>query len=658
MHQRVSFHFHGYQPGDVIYRQNTDPFEPMKFVERNSPVELKVGEEIVKGNNWTDVNLRAYVHAVNVFRELAETLGAPAASVDIEPYTVTLLIEKDRKYGTKRYEGIMDAFEKGMIDLVVTIPFHPILPHLDPNEQMLLSRIMFEFFKSVIKKGKIKTGPDGKKRLILGVWLPEGVITEATGKIVQNAFDKFVASDEAFKDVEAHMYFLLDSRQFIAPWMPQAFWSMNFLDMGDKKPLVFGRDAYISDAFSFGTAGIGAILENIVRFRCDPAKEERGITYTLTLISDLETLLASPPQAKRFQSLMKALDFIGVRPSTHADFIAGKLTGTDKAWEGEVERSDAFKAIVKEYSSWSDYSDMLIGGKTSDTRWTGVRRADAKVIFRHYKRFSISQIWKLGFRETTNKVNTYVRRGVLEILKGQAKDASEEKLYDFLVEYSKIIFKEHFIMQGVPREELEFKAIVERTVGQFREWSVAARAARAYYMMLMGNRSCPRFWEIIDTRVAFQNVVFLTHALLDLLKIYQYTGQSQKAERTFKLYKDAFVNFHNAYEMFYFDELSGLVGWETSTDAWVASIQSRVPERSTYNVVRRASLYVGLNDIPELLPTIETTEGKIILKNIVADTAHILGEMHGDWKTKEYCEHREDAIVGRERRLEANRART
>jgi|GEM_PF-555421 len=641
MSQRVSFHFHGYQPGDVIYRKNTDPFEPMEYVERNSPVELKVGEEIVKGNNWTDVNLRAYVHAVNVFREVADFLGTCVASVDIEPYTITLLIEKDKKYGTKRYESIMEAYEKGIIDLVVTIPFHPIMPHLDANEQMLLSRIMFEFYKPIIKKGKIKIGKDGKKRLILGVWLPEGVFTYETGRIVSSAFEKFISSDEEFKDVETHLYFLLDSRQFLSPWMPQAFWSLNYLDLGTSKPFVFGRDAYISDAFSFGTAGIGSVLENIVRFRTDLAKEEKGVTYTLTLISDLESLIASPVQTKRFNSLVRALAFIGVKPSTHSNFIANKLSGLERSWEGEVEGAEAFKAVVKEYSSWSEYSDMLIGGKTSDTRWTGMRRADAKVISRHYNKLRISQIWKLGFNEATYKVNTYVRRGVLEILKKEAKNNSEDKLYDFLVEYSKIIFKEHFRKQGIKNEELEFKTIVEKTVGQFREWGVAARAARAYYMMLMGNRSCARFWEILDTRVAFQNIVFLTHALLDLLKIYQYTGQIQKAERTFKLYKEELINFHNAYEKYHFDELFGYVGWETSYDAWIASIQSRVPQRTTYNLVRRAALYVGMNDIPELIPTIDIIEGKILLKNITADTAHILGEMHGNWENKDFCEHRD-----------------
>src|SRR5207249_6587697 len=86
----LSFHFHGYQPGDIVRWLAPDPLKPPRFEERHSPVAMSIGSERVRGKNWTDAVLRTYGRLEAV---LERTSGV--ASVDIEPQTLVWLLERD-----------------------------------------------------------------------------------------------------------------------------------------------------------------------------------------------------------------------------------------------------------------------------------------------------------------------------------------------------------------------------------------------------------------------------------------------------------------------------------------------------------------------------------------------------------------------------------
>jgi ribosomal protein S27E len=70
MQMRVSFHFHAYQPGDVILRKPGSPMSPPQFLERRSPVSLRMGDERIKGENWTGAMLRFYGAIWKLFSEM------------------------------------------------------------------------------------------------------------------------------------------------------------------------------------------------------------------------------------------------------------------------------------------------------------------------------------------------------------------------------------------------------------------------------------------------------------------------------------------------------------------------------------------------------------------------------------------------------------
>src|SRR2546430_11495720 len=85
----LSFHFHGYQPGDIVRWREPDPLRPQTFEQRHSPVVLRIGPDRIEGRNWTDAVLRTYWRMGSV---LLPSSGS--ASVAIEPQTLVWLRDR------------------------------------------------------------------------------------------------------------------------------------------------------------------------------------------------------------------------------------------------------------------------------------------------------------------------------------------------------------------------------------------------------------------------------------------------------------------------------------------------------------------------------------------------------------------------------------
>src|SRR6266511_4340085 len=106
----LSFHFHGYQPGDIVRWLEPDPLKPQRFEERASPVALRIGGENLAGANWTDAVLRAYGRLESVLERVPRV-----ASVDIEPQTLAWLLARD----PSGYRRALAAWEKGTAGFVM-----------------------------------------------------------------------------------------------------------------------------------------------------------------------------------------------------------------------------------------------------------------------------------------------------------------------------------------------------------------------------------------------------------------------------------------------------------------------------------------------------------------------------------------------------------
>ncbi|WP_297506035.1 glycoside hydrolase [Thermococcus sp.] len=578
MFMKYAHHFHAYQPGDIVYILDGDGSKPIEYEERKSPVTIRIREEDVKGENWTRAMLYSYEHISEVLSRMK------GISIDVEPFTFLMLL----RYHRKAFEEAVELMKK--FDAVPTTPFHPIVPHLDEFEQRILARVSFDFYS-----------PLTEGRDVLGYWLPEAVITRESASIVEVSTEK-------------RPVFLLDERQLIYDF-PQAKHSCNRYG----NSFVFGREWSLSDAFAFNTLDVPGLVSATLDYR-DDYKENLGVPYLVFTASDLESLLGNPAQLDRFTAWMEGIEGNGVERVSAMEFVRKKLSGEFKRLDGEC----SFEIGVKDYSSWSDYFDLSLDGKTSDSRWLGYRRADGKVFAREVKGRRISQLWKVAFTRLFEELNRTVRLGVLKGLKklGIEPSSSEE----FLVRYARVFFKDYYDYFGI---DTSLDYVLEPANGD-RE---ALKLGRAYYLMLLANHSCPRFWENLDTRVAFGNVSTITKALIELMDYFE-------GDELQNLFIEAYLrvlNFESLYHVWNLSFLSSLEGWETTERAWEEALRSEVPN-SGYNVVTRAGLYVGKRDLKGSLKALIEPYN---LEWAVADTGHIPGEAHGHWENGEWCEHKD-----------------
>ncbi len=580
----VSFHFHGYQPGDIVRWLEPDPLKPQRYEERRSPVSLRMGGDRVAGRNWTDAVLRAY-------GRMGGALGRASgvASVDLEPQTLAWLLERD----PDAYHRAVRAYRDGIAGLVMTPPFHPILPHHHPVEREALFEMMIDFYAPLLRR---QDGP-------VGLWLPETAYSGETLSSYLAAARRATVHYEGLPDLVHGVHLLLDARQLATLGESRTAWGRTGLAGG---PRFAVRDPALSGRYAFGASDAAEYVASV---------KDRGAD-SLLVASDLESLLSTPAAAGRFAEIVEGLRAAGLEvaaPSPPRDPMA---------------------ADVLDFSSWSDYDEHLFHGHTSDTRWTGLRRSDGVIISRVHRGEPVSLLWKHAFTLATERVENAVRRAARRVLKGLEVERRPVVLRRLAVAYGRHLFRSHFRACGISSSDTDFGVAAEAILRGRVDIEVAGLIARSYGMMLMGLRSDPRFWDGPDTRVTFQNVACLAQALVDMAEACARAGLPEQGARLLRLLQATLVEFAEGFGRGGLGELQGAEGWETTEGAWLRSLASEVPQRSADDVVRRAALYSAGEAVAGL------PEGSAPHEEIVADTGHIAGEAHGEWENREWCEHR------------------
>lgn len=582
----LSFHFHGYQPGDIVRWREPDPLRPQTVEERHSRVAHRIGEERVEGRNWTDAVLRTYSRLGTALDR-----ASGAASVDIEPQTLAWLVERD----PGAYGDILRAYERGKAGFVMTPPFHPILPHLHRREQEALFDLMIDFYSPLIPR------LEGRP---IGLWLPEAAYSRETMDSFRESARQASVEREDLADPLRAIYLVSDARQFAHPRASGAAWVR--IDSHDNL-LAIARDHPLSGEFAFGTTSASEFASSV---------RSRG-SGQVFVANDLESLLANPAQAERFESIVRSLREQGVEVAQPAP------------------PREAPTSRIADFSSWSDYDDMLFAGVPSDTRWTGLRRSDGVIVSRVHRGRPLSQLWKHAFSLAAERIETAVRRQALHLLRAAGIARHWQALRRIAVAYGRHWFGPHYRAGGVSPRNTDFEAAAEEILGGKVDIEVAGFLARGYVLMLMGLRSDPRFWDNPDTRVTFQNVVLLAHALRDLSEASVRAKETSRAATLRRLFQATFLEFSEWHARGEFASLEGVQGWETTEGAWYASLESEVPGLSPIDVMKRAALFAlgtrtewpGADPVP-------------LVEEAVADTGHIVGEAHGEWRNPRWCEHR------------------
>src|SRR6266705_3351833 len=259
----LSFHFHGYQPGDIVRWREPDPLRPQTFEQRHSPVVLRIGPDRIEGRNWTDAVLRTYGRMGSVLHR-----ASGSASVDIEPQTLVWLLERD----PSAYRAIIAAYDSGTAGFVMTPPFHPILPHLHRQEREALFDLMFDFYSPLIQRTKGRP---------IGLWLPEAAYSRETMDSFRESARRAGVDQEAIEDSIRRAYLMADARQFARPPQPGQAWAR--VESTDHL-LADGRDQPLSGEFAFGSTKASEFAASV---------RSRG-SGSLFVANDLESLLANP----------------------------------------------------------------------------------------------------------------------------------------------------------------------------------------------------------------------------------------------------------------------------------------------------------------------------------------------------------------------------
>jgi hypothetical protein len=476
----------------------------------------------------------------------------------------------------------------------MTPPFHPILPHLHRQERESLFDMMIDFYAPLIRRAPGRP---------MGLWLPEAAYSRETMDSFRESARLASLEEDGLAESLQGVYLIADARQVARPPEPGHAW---LRVESTEHLLAIVRDHPLSGEFAFG-ATTASEFGASVRSRGDGS---------FLVANDLESLLANPIQAERFEAIVRSLREAGVQVTQ------------------PVPPGDAPTSALVDYSSWSDYDDLLSGGITSDTRWTGLRRSDGLVVSRMHRDRPLSQLWKYAFTLATERVETAVRRRALHLLQSAGVPRRSLALRRLAVAYGRHWFREHYQAQGFSASETDFPRSAGEILAGKVDVEVAGFLARGYVLMLMGTRSDPRFWDNPDSRVTFQNVVLLVQALRDLAEASLRSNDADRAAALRRLLQATFVEFSDWNARGEFADLQAVPAWETTEAAWYSSLESEVPKLSPLDVMKRAAMFaLAGEEWPGGDPT-PAVEGT------VADTGHIVGEAHGEWENPRWCEHR------------------
>lgn len=572
-----TWHFHGYQPGDVLYRIHDSPERPIRFKERCSPVSLDVEGIKYSGENWTKLMLKLYSQFKNLVEGIT-TFDSKGFSVDVEPQTLEMLAQHYRV----TFNEFIRAFEEGLFEVVLTFPFHPIVPHYPREIAKDVMDIMISFYDPLVSE-----------KTPIGVWFPEAVVTISSIKLLSERVDK-------------QLYIIGDEMQVITS-NKLYLYSCNKI----KNTNVFGhfRDRILSNAFSFDLMDDVTIASEIIKTK-DPKKELDGVSYLHLLSTDLETLFYSPKRISKFVKILNRLLESNIKVKSVGDFIKEKLNTKSsnecKSWYLEL----------IDWSSWSGFSDVD-NGQSLDSRWLGLRRSDFKAYAKTINGKKISQLWKYALLLLQNNILVLIR-SLIEKL----------GLRSSITRYFVLAFP-HYASTLLGQKFVSKDFVLKNYEG---DDNVALYVLRGYYEALMATKSCPRFWEVMDTRVTFQAGSLLASAIIDAHRAAYILGDSY-FQNHLKNALSELLDFEKAYKTYSLHLIDSIEGWESSHKAWLVSLKSSYPDsfEASINAISRGAYYALMHE-KESLFDIDFPE------DVTPNTGHIPGEYFADWRVKDYCE--------------------
>ena len=599
--------------------------EPPHFYERLSPVTTLIGETPIKGRNWTDMMIKCYRMFGKIFTRSAGVLRqaleagenphtvVPFMSITVDPDTVVRLIERDYEAGETSYAKLIELFETGVIAPSITVPFHPILPLLPSSfDVRLCVRMGLLFYKPILKVYERYLKQIKENQMAVAFWAPEAALSSAVIEIIQREFHDFCAREKLAKP---HLILLADAG--LAPDVPLDHLMKRWCQAqvpGDptRKISVVFRDPVFSGWMMTSHPSIKKIIDRTIA-KVDRNLDEKQVDYTWSHFEDLEALTYSPRDAVHLEQRILKLCELGYLALSPDTFVRRKLNGHfgSEACEPLMVRivaPDPAKDALDGGSAFGNWRGWALDleGKPRVLPNAPYERKGQRGVEKHPG----SPCWKIAWNLTRDACfraiagdpdkMSFGMLGLLAKMSGQkTRAAAASRVEDFLVEYSLIYWREHFVQHDLSEGDIRIGEIAARTLRKGirkplepADLAVAACAAQAYYFLLDSCNSYALHAQNVDQRALFQNVVMLTLAFCNAIAAHHYSGAAAKAHELADLLQTELAGFESAYER------HNLSAFGVTRADWRETIRSEISECDS-NVVERAARRTAARHLAE-----------------------------------------------------------
>ncbi len=674
------FHGHSYQVGsriDIARLLPVDPdkedsellfdmlSEPPRFSERIAPVSTRVGAELVRGKNWTELMIKGYRIFTRIFSYItayvAQTMEdvfkekgmVPFLSLGIDPDTLHRILELDYELNENTYGKLIDLYGKGVIAPCATVPFHVILPMLESEYDIrLLIRIGFLFYWPIMKLYyRYISSIHKEKSFVVSFWLPEGGYSE---RVLDILISEFRARCKKDKIRDSHLVLLLDNAQANERDNDILMKNWDIVRPGSDKrefvSVVF-RDRHFSDWVTYSNPSVKKLLDRTIA-KMDSDLNGGKIDYCWAHFEDIAALTYTIKAANNFEQKIIKLAELGYLPVSPDVFVRRKMNR-------QFGRSphDPYIVSLKNNTAWSDWhhDNVSLG------RWEGTldSNAEYKLVDENHPYLRVTkdgeveeagpQCWKLALNRAISTCAQLVKGnphklqgGMMEVLASliptKDKKIIRRNVDDFLVHYALLHWREHFLQHGYDEPDLTIEEIVDQHLlrgvkahFKVRQYAIAATAAQAYYFCLDAKKSCATFWENLDQHAVYQNVAMLVLGMVNAIYVYHWLKRPADAKKVVQTMKQELIRFDSAYQRY------NLAEYGITEVEWKDAIKSGL-EETPMNIVERATRRIAAR---HLRPLGYRRDFSFEDENITSNVGHVWsGEVvnsNFNWENPVFC---------------------
>ncbi|MBN1899909.1 hypothetical protein JW926_01120 [Candidatus Sumerlaeota bacterium] len=636
-----------------------------RYIERIAPVSTKIGEELLRGKNWTELVIKGYRIFTRIFSHISSYVGQtledmfkergmiPFISFGIDPDTIHRIIEMDYELNENTYGKLINLYNNGAIAPCVNTPFHAILPMLQNEYDVrLLIRIGFQFYWPILKSYyEYIEEVHREKSFVVSFWLPEGGYNARALEILHEEF-KAKCKQEKIKD--GHLVLLMDNAQAIERDNDILMKTWNIVTMPSNQKefisVVF-KDRHFSDWVTFSNPSVKKLLDRTIA-KMDSDLNEKKINYCWSHFEDIAALTYTVKAANNFEQKIIKLTELGYLPISPDCFIRRKM---NKRFA--LSSRDPHPVMLRDNTAWNDWhADNISLG-----RWEGTldSNAEYKIVDENHPYLRLTkdgeieepgpQCWKLALNRALEICASLVKGnpeklqgGMVEVLARliPSKDAKaiRNNVDAFLVQYSLIHWKEHFLQHDYTEADISIQEIVDTHLlhgvkARFTptKYAIAAVAAQAYYFCLDARKSSATYWENCDQRAVYQNVAMLVLGMVNAVYVYHWQKQLPEAKKIIQCLKQELVQFETAYQRY------NLAEYGITEVEWKDAIKSNL-EETPLNVVERAARRIAAR---HLRPLGYRKEFSLEDENIPTGVGHIWSRevinSNYNWENRFFC---------------------